>query len=194
MAGPLRGARCRLRVVLARAARSRQAQTFARCASWAAFGLAAKPTRRPAHLSPVSPCCAAAPLSSVFRSSPQEATKALKPILGDYYRSDSRNVLKALWTDYNLCRRALLPLACPLGGGVAGRVRDLGGCLRCWAGCFGGEGCCQAPSRWAALRTCSPVAGMSRPTPPAQASSGSGSEGGMLASLICPTAPAAASL
>lgn len=33
----------------------------------------------------------------------QEATEALKPILGDYYSSDGRNVLAALWQELTLC-------------------------------------------------------------------------------------------
>lgn len=33
----------------------------------------------------------------------QEATEALKPILGDYYSKDSRNVLQALWQEMSLC-------------------------------------------------------------------------------------------
>ncbi|KAL4436995.1 hypothetical protein ABPG75_004134 [Micractinium tetrahymenae] len=36
----------------------------------------------------------------------QEATQALKPVLGDYYRCDNRPLLKAMWTDYTLCRYA----------------------------------------------------------------------------------------
>ncbi|EFN55499.1 hypothetical protein CHLNCDRAFT_48812 [Chlorella variabilis] len=34
----------------------------------------------------------------------QEATAALKPLLGDYYRSDSRPWFKALWQDHSMCR------------------------------------------------------------------------------------------
>lgn len=34
----------------------------------------------------------------------EEATKALVPILGDYYKKDSRFFLTALWQDYSLCR------------------------------------------------------------------------------------------
>lgn len=34
----------------------------------------------------------------------QEATEALKPVLGDYYKYDGRFVLKALWEDYSTCR------------------------------------------------------------------------------------------
>lgn len=34
----------------------------------------------------------------------QEATEAIKPILGDYYKSDSRRVYQALWQDHDLCR------------------------------------------------------------------------------------------
>lgn len=33
----------------------------------------------------------------------QEATEALRPILGEYYSKDDRNVLKALWQDLGLC-------------------------------------------------------------------------------------------
>ena len=32
-----------------------------------------------------------------------EATKAIKPILGPYYKYDGRNVFKALWSDWNTC-------------------------------------------------------------------------------------------
>jgi len=34
---------------------------------------------------------------------PQEATEALKPVLGDYYSKDGRNVLQALWQEMSLC-------------------------------------------------------------------------------------------
>ena len=34
----------------------------------------------------------------------QEATEALKPILGEYYQSDDRFIFKALWEDYKNCR------------------------------------------------------------------------------------------
>ncbi len=34
----------------------------------------------------------------------QEATEAIKPILGDYYKSDSRNVLLALWQEMTNCQ------------------------------------------------------------------------------------------
>lgn len=34
---------------------------------------------------------------------PQEATEALKPLLGDYYLYDSRNVMRALWDDTTTC-------------------------------------------------------------------------------------------
>ena len=34
----------------------------------------------------------------------QEATEAIKPILGDYYKSDSRPLLKSMWQDHCLCR------------------------------------------------------------------------------------------
>lgn len=33
----------------------------------------------------------------------QEATEALKPILGDYYSKDGRNVLQALWQEMSIC-------------------------------------------------------------------------------------------
>lgn len=33
----------------------------------------------------------------------QEATEALKPILGDYYSRDGRNVLQALWQEITTC-------------------------------------------------------------------------------------------
>ena len=33
----------------------------------------------------------------------QEATAALRPVLGAYYCKDDRNVLKALWADWNTC-------------------------------------------------------------------------------------------
>jgi omega-6 fatty acid desaturase (delta-12 desaturase) len=34
----------------------------------------------------------------------QEATEALKPILGDYYSKDGRNVLQALWQELVTCQ------------------------------------------------------------------------------------------
>jgi omega-6 fatty acid desaturase (delta-12 desaturase) len=34
----------------------------------------------------------------------QEATEALKPILGKYYQKDDRFIFKALWQDYAACR------------------------------------------------------------------------------------------
>lgn len=34
----------------------------------------------------------------------QEATEALKPILGKYYQNDERFIFKALWEDYSSCR------------------------------------------------------------------------------------------
>jgi omega-6 fatty acid desaturase (delta-12 desaturase) len=34
----------------------------------------------------------------------QEATEALKPILGEYYCSDKRNVLQALWHEMRICQ------------------------------------------------------------------------------------------
>nr|AEU04701.1 fatty acid delta-12-desaturase [Lobosphaera incisa] len=34
----------------------------------------------------------------------QEATEAIKPILGKYYKQDKRNVWAALWEDFSLCR------------------------------------------------------------------------------------------
>jgi hypothetical protein len=34
---------------------------------------------------------------------PQEATEALKPILGEYYSRDKRNVLQALWQELTVC-------------------------------------------------------------------------------------------
>lgn len=46
-------------------------------------------------------------MTPLFRHSPytslQEATEALKPILGDYYSKDGRNVLQALWQELALC-------------------------------------------------------------------------------------------
>lgn len=33
----------------------------------------------------------------------QEATAAIKPILGDFYNFDSRNVFLGLWQDYRTC-------------------------------------------------------------------------------------------
>ena len=33
----------------------------------------------------------------------QEATAAIRPILGDFYNYDSRNVFAALWQDYPAC-------------------------------------------------------------------------------------------
>jgi len=34
----------------------------------------------------------------------QEATEALKPVLGDYYKFDSREVYSAMWHDWRACR------------------------------------------------------------------------------------------
>ena len=34
----------------------------------------------------------------------EEASAAIKPILGKYYKSDNRNVFQALWNDWNVCR------------------------------------------------------------------------------------------
>lgn len=34
----------------------------------------------------------------------QEATKALKEVLGEYYKCDNRNIFKALWEDFYTCR------------------------------------------------------------------------------------------
>jgi hypothetical protein len=34
----------------------------------------------------------------------QEATEALKPVLGQYYKSDHGPLLKAIWRDWTLCR------------------------------------------------------------------------------------------
>ena len=34
----------------------------------------------------------------------QEATAAIKPILGEYYNYDGRNVFAALWQDYHQCK------------------------------------------------------------------------------------------
>lgn len=34
----------------------------------------------------------------------QEATEALKPVLGAYYKGDGRNVFAAMWSDYKKCR------------------------------------------------------------------------------------------
>lgn len=34
----------------------------------------------------------------------QEATEALKPILGEWYKRDERPILKACWEDWSLCR------------------------------------------------------------------------------------------
>lgn len=36
----------------------------------------------------------------------KEATEALKPILGDYYKYDDRPLFKAMWQDFSLCRYA----------------------------------------------------------------------------------------
>jgi hypothetical protein len=33
----------------------------------------------------------------------QEATEAIKPILGKYYAKDTRNVWRALWEDWDSC-------------------------------------------------------------------------------------------
>ena len=34
----------------------------------------------------------------------EEASAAIKPILGKYYKSDNRNVFQAMWNDWNVCR------------------------------------------------------------------------------------------
>lgn len=34
----------------------------------------------------------------------QEATKAIKEVLGDYYKADSRSIFQALWHDFRVCR------------------------------------------------------------------------------------------
>ena len=34
----------------------------------------------------------------------QEATEALKPVLGDYYNVDNREVYSAMWHDWRACR------------------------------------------------------------------------------------------
>jgi omega-6 fatty acid desaturase (delta-12 desaturase) len=34
----------------------------------------------------------------------EEATRALKPVLGDYYKRDDRNVFKAMWADWPRCQ------------------------------------------------------------------------------------------
>ncbi len=36
----------------------------------------------------------------------QEATEAIKPILGKYYAKDTRNVWRALWQDWDACHYA----------------------------------------------------------------------------------------
>ena len=36
----------------------------------------------------------------------QEATEAIKPILGKYYAKDTRNVWRALWEDWDACHYA----------------------------------------------------------------------------------------
>jgi omega-6 fatty acid desaturase (delta-12 desaturase) len=47
--------------------------------------------------------CNLAPCFYVFTYALQEATEALKPILGEYYCSDKRNVLQALWHEISIC-------------------------------------------------------------------------------------------
>jgi len=42
--------------------------------------------------------------SKIADLSLQEATRALVPILGQYYMKDKRNVLRAIWEDRNACR------------------------------------------------------------------------------------------
>lgn len=42
-------------------------------------------------------------LAPCVRTALQEATEALKPILGEYYCSDKRNVLQALWHEISIC-------------------------------------------------------------------------------------------
>lgn len=34
----------------------------------------------------------------------EEASEAIKPILGKYYKQDNRNVFKALWKDWDVCQ------------------------------------------------------------------------------------------
>jgi hypothetical protein len=49
------------------------------------------------------PCLCCHPHHTTPSHPPQEATAALKPILGEYYSKDDRNVIKALWQDMGLC-------------------------------------------------------------------------------------------
>lgn len=46
------------------------------------------------------------PMPASPRAGPatQEATQAIKQVLGDYYKVDNRPLLSALWTDLRLCR------------------------------------------------------------------------------------------
>jgi hypothetical protein len=43
------------------------------------------------------------PLIPLLSPSSQEATAAIKPILGDYYSQDKRNVMAALWEEISTC-------------------------------------------------------------------------------------------
>lgn len=45
----------------------------------------------------------------------QEATEAIKPILGKYYQKDDRFIFKALWEDYSACRYVAPDV---VGGGI----------------------------------------------------------------------------
>ena len=43
------------------------------------------------------------PHSMLTWSAAQEATEAIKPVLGKYYNHDSRNVFAAMWQDWPVC-------------------------------------------------------------------------------------------
>jgi hypothetical protein len=76
---------------------------------WCSKQVAAAATCVPEALR-AQPCLvAAAPWLS------QEATEALKPVLGDYYKHDSRPLLQALWHDYSACRWVLTDCAAEPG-------------------------------------------------------------------------------
>jgi hypothetical protein len=61
----------------------------------------------PGHMScggvPTPGLHAAVPVALPLWHAQQEATEALKPILGEYYRWDDRNVIRALWDEVSTC-------------------------------------------------------------------------------------------
>ena len=50
--------------------------------------------------------CQTLPIQCADPFPAQEATEALKPILGEWYKRDERPIFKACWEDWSLCRWA----------------------------------------------------------------------------------------